>query len=327
MALHSTHSLVQIGRSEKYHARLGVGGSFYGLDHGNRQGEADILAAMEVAFEHGITHFDTATGYGGNGYSERLIGRFMAADPSRRDRIFLASKSSSDEISAQIMMDAIDGSLERLQTDMIDLYYVHWPRTGKDLRPLMEGLETARQQGKIGAIGVSNFSVAQMEQIAEVGRIDAHQLGYNLLWRFDEQDIIPYCIEHSIAIVVYSALAHGILAGNYARQLEFVPGDQRWTILLFREGVWSHVYEAVEEFKAIAKREGRSLAHLALRWLLQQEGVTSVLVSAKNQQQALTNIQAMEGEISASVFDELTAISSRVMELIPDEGNPFGYHP
>jgi aryl-alcohol dehydrogenase-like predicted oxidoreductase len=223
------------------------------------------------------------------------------------------------------MTEAINGSLKRLQTDMIDLYYIHWPRTGKDLRPWMEALEIARQQGKIRAVGVSNFSVAQMEQLSEAGRIDAHQLGYNLLWRFDEQDIIPHCVEHKIAVVVYSALAHGILAGNYARQLEFVPGDQRWTISLFREDVWPQVYEVVEEFKAVAKRAGRSLAHLALRWLLQRKGVTSVLVSAKNQQQALANIQAMEGEIPVSIFDELTAISNRV--VVPDEGNPFGYHP
>src|SRR3990172_7326914 len=119
MALDSIRSLAQIGQSEKRHARLGMGGSFYGLDHGNRQGEADILAAMEVALAHGITHFDTASGYG-NGYSERLIGRFMAADSSRRDRIFLASKFSSDEIGAQTMIEAIDASRLRLQTDVID---------------------------------------------------------------------------------------------------------------------------------------------------------------------------------------------------------------
>lgn len=326
MTLDSTRSLVQIGRSEKYHVRLGLGGSFYGLDHGYRQAEANFLAVMEVALENGITHFDSASGYG-NGYSERLIGRFIAADSSRRDRIFLASKFSSDEISAQAMIDAIDASRARLQTDLIDLYYIHWPRSGKDLRPLMDGLETARQQGKIRTIGVSNFSVAQMEQLSESGRIDAHQLGYNLLWRFDEQDIVPYCVAHGISVVVYSALAHGILVGKYPRQLEFVPDDQRWTILLFRKDVWPKVYEAIEEFKRLAARAGRLPSHLALRWLLRQPGVTSVLASAKNAGQALENAQALAGEIPDSVLDEITALSDRVIQHIPDEGNPFGYHP
>ena len=326
MTIHSVLPPVQIPPSEKRHAPLGMGGSFYGLDHSSGEDESKLIAAMETALENGITHFDTATGYG-NGYSERLIGRFMATEPGRRERIFLASKASFNEVSAQGMIDAVDASRKRLQTDVIDLYYIHWPRTGKDLRPWMEGLETARQQGKIKAIGVSNFSVKQMVQIAEVGRIDAHQLGYNLLWRFDEQDIIPYCVEKQIAVVVYSALAHGILAGKYTRQLTFNPDDQRWRILLFREDVWPQVYDAAEQFKAIAQKAQRPLSHLALRWLLAQPGVTSVLVSAKNAQQALANAQALEGEIADDVFGELTAISNQAMKHIADEGNPFGYHP
>ena len=326
MSIHSQLPPISIGRSEKTHFPLGIGGSFYGLDHGHRQGEADILAALETALELGITHFDTATGYG-NGYSERLIGRFIAEEPTRRDRIFLASKFSSDEISAQSIISAIDASRERLQTDMIDLYYLHWPRTGKDLRPWMEGLETARHQGKIHAIGVSNFSIDQMDQIAEVGRIDAHQLGYNLLWRFDEHDIIPYCASNGIAVVVYSALAHGILAGKYPKQLEFVPDDQRWSITLFRKDVWPQVYDAVEALKRVAEREQHSLVHLSLRWLLRQPGVTSVLASAKNRAQSLANAKALEADIPDNVMEEITIISDRVVQHIPDEGNPFGYHP
>jgi aryl-alcohol dehydrogenase-like predicted oxidoreductase len=281
---------------------------------------------METAFDKGITHFDTAAGYG-NGYSERLIGRFIAAQPSRRAPMFLASKFASDDMSAQAMIKAVDDSRSRLQTDMIDLYYIHWPRTGQDMRPLMEGLETARQQGKIQAIGVSNFSVEQMEQVAEVGRIDAHQLGYNLLWRYDEQDVIPYCVEHNIAVVVYSALAHGILAGKYSRQLDFVKGDQRWSITLFRDNVWPHVYEGMEAFKALAERTGYPLTQLAIQWLLYQYGVTSVLVGAKNKEQALANAQALQAEIPVDVLNELTALSNQVRQYIPDEGNPFGYHP
>lgn len=325
---HESLPLIRIGAVEKPGAPLGMGGSFYGLGSGQWTGqqEADLMAALETALENGITHFDTATGYSG-GESERLLGRFLSADPTRREKVFLASKFSTDEISAKNMLDAIDASRDRLQTDVIDLYYIHWPRTGKDLRPLMEGLEQARQQGKIRAVGVSNFTVEQMAQLAEVGRIDAHQLGYSLLWRFDEHDIIPYCVENQISVVVYSALAHGILAGKYARQLDFVPDDQRWRILLFRDDVWPGLYDRVQELKAVAERAGRPLSHLAIRWLLHQSSVTAVLVSAKNQTQALSNIEALSGEIPASVFDELTAISDRAVQHIPDEGNPFGYHP
>ena len=114
-------------------------------------------------------------------------------------------------------MAEVDGSLKRLQTDYIDLYYIHWPKAGRDMRREMEGLEKARRQGKIRAVGVSNFSAAQMRQVQEVGAIDAHQLGYNLLWRYAEEEVLPFCAEHKIAAVTYSTLAHGILAGKFAR--------------------------------------------------------------------------------------------------------------
>jgi len=294
--------------------------------HRKHEGEADILEALTAALENGVTHFDTASGYG-DGYSERLLGRFMSADPNRRERIFLASKANLNDISVQSISRAIDASRERLQTDVIDLYYLHWPRAGKDMRPWMEGLEAARQQGKIRAIGVSNFSISQMKQLAEVGQIDAYQLGYNLLWRFGEKGIIPYCAENHISIVVYSALAHGILSGRYTQRLDFVPTDQRWTISLFKNDVWPHVYEAVDTFKQVAEREHYSLSHLALRWLLRQPAITSVLVSAKNRQQLLANVQALSVEIPDDVLDELTTLSDHLIPLLPDEGNLFGYHP
>ena len=121
----------------------------------------------------------------------------------------------------------VEGSLDRLGVDFVDLYYIHWPRTGWDMRPSMEGLERARAEGKIGAVGVSNFSVAEMEQVAEVGTIDAHQLGYNLIWRYAEEDVIPWCRAHGVKVVVYSTMAHGILTGKFGRDPGLREGDQR----------------------------------------------------------------------------------------------------
>ncbi|MBZ0298346.1 MAG: aldo/keto reductase, partial [Anaerolineae bacterium] len=296
MTFQPDRSLVYMGPQDSGHRPLGFGGWSFGPDQWTGQEDAHLLSAMQSALDHHITHFDTAAGYG-DGYSERLIGRFLAADERRRKQVFLATKFASDDLSARAMLDAVDASLERLQTDWIDLFYIHWPRTGRDLRPWMEGLESARQQGKIRAIGVSNFSVAQMAQIAEVGRIDAHQLLYNLLWRFNEREIIPYCREHDIAIVTYSSIAHGILGGRYTRDLKLVAGDQRQKILLFRDDVWPKVYEATEAFKRVAEQAGRPLIHLAVRWLLRQPGVTSVLVGARNAQQAEANAQSLEGMI------------------------------
>ncbi len=318
---------VSIKPSEKLHSPMGLGGWAFSPEQWTGKENDSLHSAMESALANHITHFDTATGYG-DGHSESLIGRFMAAEPGRREQIFLASKYSSNEISAQDMLNAVDASRARLQTDMIDLYYIHWPRSGKDLRPWMEALETVRQQGKIRVIGVSNFSVEQMEQVAQAGRIDAHQLPYNLLWRFAERDVIPYCIEHDIAVVTYSSIAHGILVGGFEREVSFPVGDQRRSgIVLFKPEIWLLVYEAVEAFKAVANRAGRSLIHLAIRWALHQPGVRTVLVGARNAQQAASNAQALDSEIAASIFDELLAISDRLMKQIPDTGNPYAYHP
>lgn len=313
---------LRIGPDEIGHSPLGFGGYSFGPEQWSGREDDNLLAAMEQALAQDMTHFDTASNYG-DGHSERLIGQFMAAQPGRRERIYLASKYETDEMTVRAMLDAVDASRERLQTDVIDLYYIHWPRSDKDMRPWMEGLETARQQGKIRAIGVSNFSVEQMMALAQVGTIDAHQIPYNLLWRFAEREIIPYCVEQNIAVVTYSSIAHGILVGRFGPHPDFPAGDQRRDIVLFRPEVWPHVYEAVEACKDVAHRAGRSLVHLAIRWVLHQPHVTTALVGARNAQQSVSNGQALTGEIEDSVFDELSAISSELMQKIPDTGNPY----
>ena len=317
---------VTLGPGDKQQARLGYGGSSFGPEQYTGKEDTNLLGAMERTLERGLTHFDTAAGYG-EGHSERLLGRFVAAAPGRREQVYIASKDNLDDLSGAAMTAAIDASRERIGIDKVDLYYIHWPRTGKDMRPWMEALETARQQGKIGAIGVSNFSAEQMERISEAGRIDVCQLGYNLFWRYPERDLIPYCVEHGIAVVTFASLAQGILVGKFPRQPDFPEGDHRREILQFREDVWPHVYEGMEAMKAVAEREGRPLAHLAIRWLLHQPGVTMALVSARNSQQANSNADALLGEVSVSAFDELTAISDAAMRYVPDEGNVYGYHP
>lgn len=323
MALNTAPSPVQIPPVAKTHARVGLGCWTFGPDQWTGKEDTNLLAAMETALTYGISHFDTAADYG-KGHSERIIGRFMKG---RREEVFLATKANTDDITAGAMLKHISESLARLQTDVIDLFYIHWPRKGKDLRPWMEGLEIARSKGLIGAIGVSNFSVEQMEQVQEVGTINAHQLCYNLFWRYSEQDVIPYCRQHNIAVVTYSSIAHGILGGKFQRELNFQRGDGREGILLFREGIWSHVYEAVEQVKALASEIGCPLPHLAIRWVLAQSGITSSLVGARDAAQARQNAEALIAAIPNAAFERMTAISDQVMQHIPNTGNVYLYYP
>jgi aryl-alcohol dehydrogenase-like predicted oxidoreductase len=314
---------VRIGPLDKPTLPLALGGSIFPDSDRTPETERSLLAAMEMALAHGLSHFDTASGYG-QGRSEELIGQFLSG---RRQAVYLASKASGDEMDGRWMLEQVEQSLRRMQTDHIDLYYIHWPRTGLDLRPAMEGLETARSQGKIGAIGVSNFSVANMQQAAEAGTIDAHQLCYNLLWRFAEKDVIPYCREHQIAVVTYSSIAQGILTGKFPRQPQLQARDQRARTVHFDEDVWPYVYAGVEELKELAATIDRSLTHLAIRWVLHHPGITAVVVGARTPEQVEENVQALVGEIPEAVLAGMTSISDAVMPAIPDTGNPYRYHP
>lgn len=310
----------QIGVNRLRHMPLAFGGSWYVPYATAGDAGGDLLGAMETAYDLGIRHFDTASGYG-NGRSEELFGRFVKG---RRDKVFIASKADPNETTAVAIYDIVCTSLRRLDLDHIDLYYIHWPRSGRDLRPLMEGLERARAEGKIGAIGVSNFSVEEMQSVAEVGRVDVHQLGYNLLWRRPEADVIPHCTANDIAVYAYSTLSHGILTGKFGRDPGLVPGDQRNRILPFKPENWPHVYAAVEEMASIAAEVYRPLAHLAIRWNFSRPGITGVVVGARNAEQAASTIPALAGEIEGGVFDRLTAISDRVVARMTEANNLFG---
>ncbi|MBX3010949.1 MAG: aldo/keto reductase [Caldilineaceae bacterium] len=300
---------------------LALGGTVFG-----DQSDAGWLAVMQAALPNGINHFDTASGYG-NGRSETLIGQYLRAEPGRREAIFLASKTTPTEATVPAMVAQIEQSLARLQTDVIDLYYIHWPRQGQDLRPWMEALEQARHQGKIRAVGVSNFSVEQMAQVATVGTIDAHQLCYNLFWRFAERAIIPYCQAHGIAVITYSSVAQGVLTGKFPRQPLLAADDKRPNTVLFDAPVWPHVYAGVEKLKEIAAAAQRPLHQLAMRWVLQQPGIDTAVVGARTPAQVQDNAQALAGDIPEPLLAQMTAISDEVIPHIPDTGNQYRYYP
>ncbi len=216
---------------------------------------------MGAALDQGIDHFDTATGYG-DGASEKLVGRILHG---RRERVFLATKAGIQDENPQTMLNSVRRSLSRLNTDYIDLYYIHWPRSDMDIRPAMEGLELARAQGLARAVGVSNFSAADMAHVSQVGRIDANQIPHSLLWRSPENDTIPYCREHGIGVITYGTIGYGILTGKFERKLSFQPDDQRNTILFFQEPTWGAIHAALEQMKAVAREVQRPLLHLVIR--------------------------------------------------------------
>ncbi len=313
-----------ISGNPKPFSSLGFGCWLYHPELWTSEQEAVLFETMETALSRGLDHFDTATGYG-KGASEKLVGRFLQG---KGERVFLATKANLKDETPQSMLTAVQRSLERLQVGCIDLYYIHWPRTDLDIRPAMEGLELARAQGLVRSVGVSNFSAAQMELVSQVGKIDAHQIPYSLLWRSPEQEVAPYCLEKGIGLIPYGALGSGILTGKFERRLHLETNDQRNNeILFFREPTWGAIHAAVEEMKVVAQEIGRPLAQLALRWSLSRPGVACTLVGANSPTQVTQNAGALEGDVPTWALDRLTEISDRLQAHIPSQANPYGYNP
>ncbi len=314
---------VTIPPVEKSHGVLALGCWAFG--GGGWGGQDDDLSrqAMQAAYGSGMNHFDTAMAYGG-GRSERLVGAFIA---DKRDQVYLATKGNTPKATAQDIRDSLEESLENLQTDHVDLYYIHWPRAGKDMKPVLAEMEKARDEGKIRSIGVSNFSVEQMEDVSSVCRIDANQFCYNLYWRYPEDELMPYCREKGVAMVTYSSIAQGILTGKFGPNPTFPEGDGRRKMIMLQDNVWPKLYELTEQAKGIADEANQPLTHLAIQWVAAQPGVTSVLLGARNADQARENAAAMAEPAAPEALDRLTAIGDEARRLVPDVGNIFQYYP
>jgi myo-inositol catabolism protein IolS len=285
------------------------------------QTDSDSIGALKTAFELGITHFDTAQAYG-KGHSEELIGK---AFRSVRSNLFIASKMNyrpAEKIEQSVML-----SLKRLKTDYVDLFYIHWPKQNVNLAEMMEQLVLLREKGIIRGLGVSNFSVEQMKEVMKAGFIDVHQMCYNLLWRWPEREVIPFCKDNGIAVIPYGTIAQGILSGKFESEIQFEPGDHRKDGVLFDHDIWPDVYKGVEQFKDITSSLKRPLTDSAIQWALGRPGVSCVLVGARNSVQVKKNVAAVNEKIDGDILQKLTEISDTVIKKIPDTGNIFRYYP
>ena len=292
------------------------------------QEEAESIATIEAAIESGITFFDTAEAYG-NGYSEEILGKVL---PARRDSVVIASKFDGGHSSEEIR-GACEDSLKRLKTDWIDLYQIHWPSKKAPFFEAYGILEGLREEGKIRAIGVSNFGVADLDAYLEVGRTESNQLAYNMLFRALEHAIKPKCEAHDIGILCYSPLAQGLLTGKFT-SADQVPEARARTRLFSKdrpqakhgeEGGEAEVFEALGKLREICGRIGKPMADVALAWLLQQGGVTSVLAGMRSVAQVAENARAGDLMLSDDVVKELSDATDPVKAKLgtnPDMWSP-----
>ena len=279
--------------------------------------DADTIKAIRAAFDAGITTVDTAEVYG-QGHSEQIVAQALS---DVRDQVVYATKVFANHLKHDQVIEACERSLKNLKTDYIDLYQIHWPSGSfnSEIVPIeqtMSALNQLKQQGKIRAIGVSNFNRSQLEEACQYGRIDSLQPPYSLFWRWVEQDAMPYCVENDISILAYSPLAQGLLTGKFEKGHEFPPEDNRSKNKLFQGENYQRAQQALDKLRPIAFRHQVSLANLALAWLIAQPQ-TNAIVGARNKEQAAANAIAADIQLSADV-QEIDAIGRIVTDHLDD---------
>ena len=293
----------------------GIGGAPFW----SNEGDSKSIESIKISYESGINFFDTAPVYG-FGHSEKLIGKALK---SVRDKIILATKcglrwgkeslgSLRKDASRKSILEEIDQSLKRLNTEWIDIYQVHWPDLQTSQKETMETLLEIQAQGKIRYIGVSNYSVEQIKESSRYGKIISLQPEYSLLAREIEKDIVPVCLEKKIGIIAYSPLASGVLTGKYGRDTKFKDWRSKGIIGTFTgEGFLKNINK-VKRLKEIAKEEGKTCGQIAINWVLRQPGLTTALVGVKNAGQVEENIKAIGWQPSkenCKKIEEIFALS------------------
>ena len=280
--------------------------------------DAETIKALQAGFEAGITTVDTAEVYG-KGHSEQIVAQALA---EVREKVVYATKVFANHLKYDQVIEACEGSLKNLKTDYIDLYQIHWPSGAfnSEVVPIeetMSALNKLKEQGKIRAIGVSNFSRSQLAEASEYGRIDSLQPPYSLFWRQVEQDAMPYCVENQISIIAYSSLAQGLLTGKFGSDPKLEEEDNRSRNKLFKGDNYQRVQQALAQLRPIAKDHQCTLAQLSLAWLIAQPQ-TNAIAGFRNSTQAVQNAQAVEVKLSADELQEIDQIGRLVTDHLDD---------
>jgi len=287
--------------------------------------EAESISTIRAALEHGVNIIDTAPVYG-FGRSEEIVGKAIAEDGLRAP-LLIATKVGLEWRDGKVFRNAsrdrinkeIEDSLRRLQTDHIDIYQVHWPDPLTPIEETADAMHALLKQGKIRAIGVSNFSVEQMERFRSVAPIHVLQPPYNLFEREIEAGILPYCRKNNIATFGYGALCRGLLSGRMRPDTAFTGDDLRRVDPKFQQPRFGQYLAAVERLDRLARdRFGKRVIHLAVRWVLDQ-GVTTALWGARHPDQ----LQPIDGVSGWSLDASAKAEIDRILrESITDPVGP-----
>lgn len=289
--------------------------AYWGAD-GQTDGEATVRAAVDA----GINLFDTAEMYG-DGRSEEVLGQLLKGC---RDQVYIASKVAPQHCDPGKVRSSCEASLRRLGVDRIDLYQVHWPRHDLPFDDTWSELAALRDEGKIREIGVSNFGVQDLTAWEAAGHAVSNQLGYNLLFRAIEFEVVPACQRGNVGILAYMPLLQGLLAGKYD-SIDAIPVVRRRTrhfrsgreqVKHDEPGAESEVLHVLSVLSEVAEDLDETMASVAMAWLLAQPGVTAAIVGARKPAQLQRNVSAAALDLPNWAIDRLNTASDPVKQKL-----------
>lgn len=296
-----------------------IGGGYGSIE------ETEFIRAINRALDIGVNSFDTAEAYG-FGASEKSLAKALG---SRRKEAVITTKfgvgypkaPNYRDSTRQRVMDSIEKSLKHLGTDYVDVYLVHWPDRNTPFDETMRALDDLVKQGKVRAVGLSNFKLAEIDACMKARRVDVVQYCWNMFDRRMATEIFPYCREHKIGVMAYGSLAYGMLTGTLTEESAFEKGD--WRSKGGRLGninLFQHLFgpdhflknlRAVEDLKAIAAKYGKSLPQLALRWTTSNPIVSTALTGCRNPREVDDNAGALGWSIADADMKEIDEIFAR----------------
>jgi len=282
------------------------------------QDDEESIAAIHRALDLGINWIDTAAVYG-LGHSEEIIAKALRG---MSEKPIIATKcglvwNEKGEVFGCLKRDSIrkevEDSLRRLEVEVIDLYQIHWPDPDPDIEEAWSTMADLVKEGKIRYAGVSNFNVGQMKRIEKIHPIASLQPPYSMIMRDIEKEILPYCAEKNMGVIVYSPMQKGLLTGKFTpeRVKNLPPDDHRRSDPQFSEPLLSINLELVEKLKPIAEKHGRTLAQLAIAWVLRRPEVTAAIVGTRRPSQIEETFPAGDWELAA---EDIEAIEKLLQE-------------
>jgi aryl-alcohol dehydrogenase-like predicted oxidoreductase len=293
----------------------------------------DAIKAIRAAYDLGVTSIDTAPIYG-QGNSEEIVGEAIKNLP--RSNVQILTKygmrwdlakgnfdfKSTDTKGKQIdiyryagkesIIKECEDSLRRLGTDYIDLYQIHWPDLTTPIEETMETVAQLIKQGKVRYAGVCNYNVAQLKEARKYINIVSNQVPYSMVKRDIEEEVTPWCLQHTISILAYSPLERGLLTGKMKPGHIFQEGDHRADLYFFTDENIKRTNVFLDKIRPLAAKKGATLARLVLRWTIEQPGITIALAGARNEKQSVENAAAITISLSA---DEIEFINKELSVL------------